>query len=305
MAFHKVGNLPYVGDVYPEISKEALAGSMKGKIVVLLGAGRGLGRHMAISFAAAGASVALAARSVPEIEEVAKILRDQYDTKCITVKTDALSTEDLENLVKRTEAELGPIDVAIANAGANYMYAMTEDVFDPELWWKGEQLNIKTPMLFSRLVFPSMIKRKTGIIVLVSSIGSTFPAGKATSCYGVGKCAMNRLAECLHAELSQYGIQAFAIQPCTAKTTFGTGRSHPIPEEFTMLRALDEDPDGILTDSPDLAGQSMVYLATGKMKSMSGHFLNFNQPLPQCLEKFESLSAEEQKGVYYQRIKML
>jgi len=132
----QLGSKDYVGEPYPAISEEALQGSLKNQVVVIVGAGRGLGRVMAHSMAAAGAKVALASRSESELKEVAAELQSKFDTKTYYAVADITKIDQLKDLLDGTEKALGKIDCLVANSAMSYLYALFEDEFDTEKWWK-------------------------------------------------------------------------------------------------------------------------------------------------------------------------
>lgn len=131
-----MGTKPYVGQVYDSISEEALKGSLNGQVCCVVGAGRGIGRVIAHSFAAAGAKVSIASRNESEVREVAEELKQKYGTKTHYAVADTTKIEDLRALIDDTEKQLGPIDVLVANSAMSYLYALFEDAFDMDKWWQ-------------------------------------------------------------------------------------------------------------------------------------------------------------------------
>ena len=109
-----VGKKQYQGEVYDEISSKALAGSLKGKVVLVIGSSRGLGKYIAQSCAEAGAKVGLTSRSEDELKATAKELEEQYKTKTSYTPCDMADVKQLEALIAKIEEDLGPIDVVVS-----------------------------------------------------------------------------------------------------------------------------------------------------------------------------------------------
>lgn len=166
-------------DVYPAISPEVLAGSMKGRTVLVSGAGRGIGRAVALAFARAGAThLALMSRTKSELDSLAAEITSAYPETtplvCVADVTDRAAL--LRSLSEIEEASGGGVDVLVANAGVNTFrpFAYTPG----EEWWRVIEINLKGPMMLAELVLPAMRKRNDGAIIFVSSRAGVVNVGK-------------------------------------------------------------------------------------------------------------------------------
>jgi 3-oxoacyl-[acyl-carrier protein] reductase len=183
--------------------------SLKSKVAIVTGAGRGIGRAIALALGRGGARVALAARSDGEIRSVAEEIRAQ-DGDALALAVDLSRDDDIERLVKQTAKEWGPVDILINNAGwgktASVVNSRVED------WDRTFQINLRAPMVLSRLVLPAMIERKSGAIINIGSISSK--AGTAnTSAYSASKFGILGFTQSLFEEVREYGVKVAIILP--------------------------------------------------------------------------------------------
>jgi 3-oxoacyl-[acyl-carrier protein] reductase len=183
--------------------------SLKGKVGVVTGAGRGIGRAIALALGEAGARVALAARSGEEIRSVAQEIRSK-DGDALALAADLTRDEEIERLISQTTKEWGPIDILVNNAGwgktASVASSRVED------WDRTFQINLRAPMMLTRLVLPSMMERKCGAIVNMGSISSK--AGQAnTSAYSASKFGILGFTQSLFEEVREFGIKVSIILP--------------------------------------------------------------------------------------------
>ncbi len=182
---------------------------VKGSVVLLTGASRGIGTFIADHLARAGADLALVARSPEELEATATEARG-HGVRAIAIPADITKRADLKRIVARTEKELGPIDVLINNAGTDKVahfatidLDMIEDMF---------KLNVIATEMLTRLVVPGMIERKRGHIVNMSSLSGKVAAPYMTV-YSSTKHALVGFSWSLRAELHPYGIGVSVICP--------------------------------------------------------------------------------------------
>jgi 3-oxoacyl-[acyl-carrier protein] reductase len=183
--------------------------SLAGKVAIVTGAGRGIGRAISLALSRAGARVALAARSEAELRAVAEEIRS-HDGDALILPTDVTRDDEIERLVKQTETEWGAIDVLVNNAGwgktAPVIHGTTGD------WDRTFQINLRAPMILSRLVLPKMIERKSGAIVNIGSISGK--AGSAnTAAYSASKSGLIGFTQSLFEEVREYGIKVAVILP--------------------------------------------------------------------------------------------
>lgn len=182
---------------------------LRGKVGILTGASRGLGVQLADALAARGVHLALAARGEEGLRSTAAGLA-RYGTKTIAVPTDVTRTSDLEELVRRTEAELGPPDLLVNNAGIETIAPF--DTFDLGVMEAIVETNLTAVLKLTRLVVPGMIERRRGHVVNISSA-----SGKTGipyySVYGATKHALVGFSWSLRTELGPRGVGVSVVCP--------------------------------------------------------------------------------------------
>jgi len=183
--------------------------SLTGKVAIVTGAGRGIGRAIALALSRAGARVVLAARSEAELRSVAEEIRGG-NGDALVLPTDVTRDEELDRLVQRTLKEWASIDILVNNAGwgktAPVLNSKTEDL-DRTL-----QVNLRAPMVLSRLVLPAMLEKKGGAIINIGSISAK--AGQAnTAAYSASKFGLLGFTQSLFEEVREYGIKVSVIHP--------------------------------------------------------------------------------------------
>ena len=182
---------------------------LAGANAIVTGASRGIGTYIARHLASRGVSLALAARSAEDLDRtVAEV--SAAGVRAVAIPTDVSRQEDLESLVEKATAELGPIDVLINNAGVE-RYADLVDA-DPELIEKIMRVNFLAPANLSRLVLPSMIGRRRGHIVNIASV-----AGKTAvpfnTIYSSSKHALVGLSWSLREEVARHNVGVSVVCP--------------------------------------------------------------------------------------------
>jgi short-subunit dehydrogenase len=182
---------------------------LNGTVGILTGSSRGIGVYLAEALARRGVRLALAARSKDELHEVAERVQS-LGADAIAIQTDVARREDLEDLVERTTAELGPPDVLVNNAGIE-RYADFHS-YEVDMIEKIIRVNIVAAEVLTRLVVPGMIDRARGHIVNISSV-----AGKSAvpynAVYSSSKHALVGFSWSLRQELKPYGVGVSVVCP--------------------------------------------------------------------------------------------
>src|SRR5262249_24477982 len=182
------------------------------RVAVVTGAGRGIGRAVALAFARAGAKVAALARTRSEIEETAALIQKSGTVQAFAV--DVTDASGVRCAMETIEAALGPVDVLVNNAGQLGRIGPFVDS-DPDEWWRVLDVNVRGPMLCARAVLPGMVARGRRRIVNIDSGVQPYPY---LSAYGTSKTALVRLSETLAAETRARGVHVFAVGPGTTRT---------------------------------------------------------------------------------------
>jgi short-subunit dehydrogenase len=182
---------------------------LRGATAVVTGASRGIGVYIARALAAEGMNLSLAARSASELEQVCAEM-EALGVRAIAVRCDVASAADRAELIRRTEAELGPVDVLVNNAGiervARFHEAQESDIVDTLT------VNLEAPMLLTRAVVPAMLARGRGHVVNIAS-----GAGKVGVAYASSYCASKHglvgFTNALRAEYRGRGVDFSVVCP--------------------------------------------------------------------------------------------
>ena len=188
--------------------------SLKGKVALVTGAGKGIGKAIAEALAAEGVHVGLLARTEKDVRELAERL-GATGVKAAYATADVSNRAEVEGAVASIQSILGPVDILINNAGTATFGSFLE--LEPEVWEAQVRVNLFGVYYTTRAVLPQMIGRKTGDIINISST-----AGKSgspvTSAYSASKFAVFGLSESLMQEVRKHNIRVTAMAPSTVVT---------------------------------------------------------------------------------------
>jgi NAD(P)-dependent dehydrogenase (short-subunit alcohol dehydrogenase family) len=250
--------------------------NLRGKTVLVTGAGRGIGRAIALACADEGAALALAGRSVDELEEVAGLVAARGG-RGIVVRTDVRDPDSTRAMAARVEEELGGPDVLVANSGVAGPTAKLWDV-TPEEWDETHAVNVRGPFLCCQAVLPGMLRRRSGSIVLIGSMSGKRPLMGRTP-YTSSKTALIGLVRTLAAETGSYGVRVNLVSPGPVtgprfdRVLEGQSRVTGRPAEDLRAEFAAESPLHRLVEPEDVAA-AVVYLAGDGARSITGEDLN-------------------------------
>ncbi|KLO14714.1 NAD-binding protein [Schizopora paradoxa] len=292
-------------DIYPAIEASKFSGALKDKVAFVTGAGRGIGKAIAISLAQAGANVAIISRTKSDLDELAEIIRTKYNQSVLVFPIDVTNESAITDAFATTERELGKVNIVIANAAMAYWRPFVYDDFDD--WWRSMETNVKAPMFLIQLALRSMRERNEGTIIALGS-AAALRNSIGTSSYASSKIALHRAIATLQLELDtegKSGICLYALQPGRVKTTMTTG-DKSLHEDMEKLSPgfstrIREWVDAFI-DPPELAGQTCVYLATGKAKELRGRYIEAEKDIDAVVEQAEIVRKE---NLYDTTIRML
>lgn len=252
-------------------------GDLDGRVAIVTGGGRGIGQAIAGTLAAAGAAVAVVARSAGEVRGTVRAIQAAGGT-ALDLCADVSDERDVRGAVRETERQLGPIDVLVNNAARATVIGPTWQV-DPGEWWREVEVNLRGPFLCAYAVLPGMVDRGRGTIVnLVSNMGLR-PSPYATA-YAVSKTSLLRFTDSLAEELRDRGVQVFAISPGFVRTGLSEPMlGSPYRDSWISPLPLGTD-DSQRWTSPDRAGALVAYLATGQAAALSGRFIHASEDAP-------------------------
>ena len=247
-----------------------------GQVALVTGGGRGIGANIARELADAGVRVAASARTLEQVEEVAR------ETAGLAVVADVTDRAAVEAMVDRVESELGPIDLLVANAGRNVREERAWEV-EPRDWWNVFEVNVLGVYLCCRAVIPGMLERGRGRIVITGSGAAYLPHSGSTA-YSASKAAVWRFGNVLAEQLAGR-IPVFVISPGLVKT------------EMTK-RAPDDAP----WTPPELAPRLVRTLASGRADALTGRYIHAeHDDVDDLLARIEEIQERDLNAIRLRR----
>lgn len=229
--------------------------SMAGKVALITGSSRGIGRAIAEAFAEAGARVVVSSRKQDACDRVAQAIRSRGG-EAVAIACNVSDRNAIDSLVASAEERLGPIDVLVGNAAANPYFGPLLGIED-EAWDRVMGTNVRSNLWLCKRVIPGMAERGWGAVILVSSIAA-FKGDAALGAYAVSKAAEIQLVRSLAVEWGPAGVRVNAIAPGLVRTDFARALW-----EDKVLRAARErvTPLRRIGEVEDIAGAA-VFLAS-------------------------------------------
>ncbi len=239
--------------------------SLLGKNVLVTGASRGIGRAIAIELAKNGSNIAISyANNEAKAKEVVDEIKG-YGVKAIAIKADVSKEEDILNLLKLVEEDIGTIDILVNNAGINrdnlLMRMSTED------WDKVIDTNLKGVYLCTKAVIRDMIRKKAGKIINIASIAGVAGNFGQTN-YSASKAGVIGFTKSLAKELASRGINVNAVAPGLIETDMTLALKEDI--KSSLVKNI---PMGRLGTVEDVAN-IVVFLASEKSNYITGQVIN-------------------------------
>ncbi len=184
---------------------------LEGQAALVTGASSGFGRAIAQAFAAEGAAVALVARRIERLDEVAEGIREQGGT-AVTCPADIAVEAEVRASVARAREALGPIDLLVNNAGTN-IAARSVSETSSEAWRRLLEVNLTSAFLFTKEFLPAMIAREQGTVINIASRAATHPSLLGGVAYSTSKRGMEALTAVTNEEGNPHHVRACVINP--------------------------------------------------------------------------------------------
>jgi len=243
--------------------------SLEGKVALVTGGSRGIGRATALGFAEAGADVVVASRKLPDLEEVADEIRG-VGRKALPVAAHIGRMEDIGRLVETATAEFGRIDILVNNAGTNPAMALVLDT-DERLWDSIMNLNLKGAYFLSQAAARVMKEHGGGKIINVASADGYRPE-YAVGIYSIGKAALVMMTKSMAFELAAFNIRVNGIAPGAVSTRILDSHWFHLPEDEAKAEKAELAkmvPLQYVGEPEEMVG-AMIYLASDASSYTTG-----------------------------------
>ena len=241
--------------------------NLTGRKALVTGAGRGIGRVLALTLAEAGCDVCLLGTTMENIEAVANEIH-QLGHKGIAIQTDVSRKEQVDKAFLQTAEQLGGLDICVNNAGVSMRESRrSAEEMTEEEWDRIIDINLKGVFLCAQAAAQIMIPQRQGSIINIASMSAfTVNVPQKQAAYNTSKAGVSMLTKALAVEWAQYGIRVNSICPGYIKTDMLLNATHlfPIWESLTPL--------GRIGNPEELSG-AVIYLASEASSYMTGHDL--------------------------------
>lgn len=239
---------------------------LDGKVAIITGGSRGIGRAIALGMAEVGADIVISARKLPDLEETAKEIT-ALGRKCLPVISHIGKGEDRENLVKRTIEEFGRIDILVNNAGTNPVWGSVMEI-DEKAWDKIMEVNLRGPFFLSQLVAKEMIKGGGGCIINIASHAGVM-SYRNLGVYSISKAGLIMMTKVLAREWGKYNIRVNAVAPGLVRTRTSSIMWQD-PKELNYY--LEHTALGRIAEPEDIVG-AVLLLASDASRHITGEVI--------------------------------
>jgi 7-alpha-hydroxysteroid dehydrogenase len=237
--------------------------SLQDKVAIITGAGKGLGRAIALIFAEAGANVVCAARTMSDLEETCSLAK-AFGVKAIPVQCNVVDDKALQNLVDVTMSEFNHIDILVNNAGGAFPRSLSDT--DGDTYNKDHHFNVTTALNLSRIALPYLSANNNGCIINITSGAARYISSGFLS-YSTAKAALTQMTKLLAAELAP-DVRVNAIAPGSIMTD----ALNQFLDDNSRQKMTDLTPMKSLGESIDIAAAAL-YLASPACRWVTGKII--------------------------------
>ena len=241
--------------------------SLKNKVAIVTGGRRGIGRGIALAFAEAGADVAVCDVVIEggELEAVAEAIQ-KLGRRSLAIKTDVTNKSEVDSMVDRVTAELGPIDILVNAAGVSSGPTLLNTPEDE--WHRVIDVDLTSCYLCSQAVGKGMVERRTGNIISIAS-GAGIRGFAEMNTYNIAKAGVIMLTKVLARDLGKHNVRVNAIAPTVVKTEMGW---HLLKDPEAEAKEAARIPLRRLAEVEDIVGPAL-FLASAASSYITGHTL--------------------------------
>ncbi|MEA3274944.1 MAG: SDR family NAD(P)-dependent oxidoreductase, partial [Pseudomonadota bacterium] len=244
---------------------------LTGKVAMVTGASRGLGRYIALQLAEEGCDLAICARSAATLGDTAEEIRAlgrRVEARALDVTVKGAA----EEMVDATIESLGQVDILVNNVGGNRR-GQVHETSDAD-WEEIMDLNFNSHLRFSRAVVPQMLAREEGVILFISSIFGREAGGKGLAIYNTTKTALISLAKIMSLELAGQGIRVNSIAPGSIRFPGGSWDKRCVEDPQGMAEFIRQNlPLGRFGSAEELA-DVVTFLASPRASLVTGSCFN-------------------------------
>jgi NAD(P)-dependent dehydrogenase (short-subunit alcohol dehydrogenase family) len=271
---------------------------LKGTVAVVTGAGRGIGREIALHQAQNGAKVAVLARTASELDETVSLIGKE-DGVAISFPVDLIDRRSAEQVLDRVASELGPVDFLVNNHGSFRAFGPIWEC-DPEIWWQDVEINLRGTFHTSRVVAPAMLARGKGRIVNLvgGGTGNSFPNGSG---YASSKAAIMRFTECLNDTTKEGGVLTFAVDPGLVRTSM-TELQLFSEAGKTYLPNIQGLFDSGVNLPPSRAAALIVDIAAGHFDPLAGRLLRGVDDRDQLEQEMKEIVVRDARALRFSEV---
>jgi NAD(P)-dependent dehydrogenase (short-subunit alcohol dehydrogenase family) len=256
---------------------------LSGETALITGAGKGIGRAIALALSAAGARTTLVSRTYSDVQQLAEEICARGGN-AMAVAANVGDPKSVAPAIQTAESAFGPVTLLVNNAGVPGPYGPL-DVTDVAEWWASQTTNLYGPAILMNALIPAMRARRHGRIINIVSNAGLIPIPHL-SAYAVSKSALTRLTEIVHLEVRADALAAFALNPGNirtdmARSTLASADARRwVPEGIEMIgnrTAAQSDFD------LDRCCEVVVTLASGRYDALGGRYLDIHDELDTLL----------------------